>query len=62
MKIALHDMINGGVFWSEIDSFIERTSVSWLAHCMERKWCWDMTGVDGFASDGPCVFIQWGDK
>ena len=59
MKIALYDMADGGIFWSDIDAFVNRTSVEWLAHCLSFKWAWDLSGSEGLNSDGPCVFIQW---
>lgn len=62
MKIALYDFVTGGIFWSEIDSFIDRTSVSWLAHCLDTKWDWNLSGQYGLESDGPCVFIKWGEQ
>jgi len=59
MQIALYNMISGGITWADVNSFINRGSIGWLTYCLESKWCWDVTDIDGFISDGPCIFIRW---
>jgi hypothetical protein len=30
-----------------------------LAYNMEELWAWNISGMPGFESDGPAVFIEW---